>query len=155
LLVRAFLWLGLIEAGLAFSGFFLTLAFSSESAIWGANLHVWLPDLLPLGAFPTYFLAITVYHAGVVMTQVGNTFAVRSEINRGRSLGWLSNPYLFGAVGVEIVLILLLIYNPTLASAFQHVPLPKTFWIWLAMYPFILYTLDWIQKAILRWRRNK
>jgi magnesium-transporting ATPase (P-type) len=67
------------------------------------------------------------FHAGVVMAQVGNAFATRSEINRSRSLGWWSNRFLLVGVGVEIGLIILLIYLSPLAYIFQHAPLPPIF----------------------------
>jgi len=155
LLLRSMAWLGLIEAGLAFSGFFLVLSFGSPRAIWLSDLRAWLPALRALDTYPAYLLAITMYHAGVVMAQVGNAFAVRSEIHRGRSLGWLSNPYLFSSVGVEIGLIILLIYFHPLAAIFRHVPLPAVFWVWLGMYPLVLYCLDWIRKGIIRRRLEK
>jgi magnesium-transporting ATPase (P-type) len=97
-----------------------------------------------------YILAVTVYHAGVVMAQVGNAFASRTEVNRGRSLGWLSNRYLLMGVAVEIVLILTLIYQPMLARLFQHTPIPPVLWLWLGLYAPAIYSLDWIWKAIKR-----
>ncbi|HJW91794.1 MAG TPA: cation-transporting P-type ATPase [Anaerolineales bacterium] len=146
LLVRAFLWLGLIETILAFSGFFLIHAISGVGATWPLDFQARVPALGSLEVNPTLLLAITVYHAGVVMAQVGNVFASRSEINRGRSLGWLSNRFLFIGVAVEIGLIIALIYLPPLAVVFQHVPLPPILWLWLGTYPLILYSLEWVRK---------
>jgi magnesium-transporting ATPase (P-type) len=96
-------------------------------------------------------LAVTVFHAGVVMAQVGNAFACRTEKERGRSLGWLSNRLLLLGVFVEIVIILALIYIPPLAAAFEHVPLPPFFWVGLAFYGPVLYSLDWLRKGVVRW----
>jgi Ca2+-transporting ATPase len=143
---RAFLWLGLIEAALAFSGFALIYGLPGMAALWSR----WLPGLAALPLAQRYILAVTAYHAGVVMAQVGNAFASRTEVNRGRSLGWLSNRYLLAGVLVEIALILALIYQPALARLFQHAPLPPAVWLWLGLYAPALYTLDWIRKAIKR-----
>jgi magnesium-transporting ATPase (P-type) len=95
-------------------------------------------------------LAVTTFHAGVVMAQVGNAFACRTEKARGRHLGWLSNRFLLLGVFVEIVIILILIYFPPLAKIFNHQPLPPYFWIGLGLYPFVLYGLDWIRKGFVR-----
>ncbi|HJS29447.1 MAG TPA: cation-transporting P-type ATPase [Anaerolineales bacterium] len=160
LLLRAFAWLGPLEAVLAFSGFFLVYAIQNQEIILSfsagriSDLPAMLPSLFEGQAIPTYLTAITIFNAGVVMAQVGNAFAVRSEINTGRSLGWFSNRFLLVGVGVEIGLILLFIYFPPLASIFQHVPLPAAAWLWLVFYPFILYGLEWIRKSTLRrWLR--
>jgi Ca2+-transporting ATPase len=153
LLLRAFLWLGLIETGLAFSGFFLVYALSGNFALLDRFPESAL-GLGLVGVYPVHLLAITVYHAGVVMAQTGNAFACRSEVNQGRRLGWTSNRFLIWGVGVEIGLIMLLIYLPPLASVFQHAPLPPVFWLWLALYPLILYSLEWIRKSLARRQRQ-
>ena len=144
LLWRAFLWLGLIEAVLCYSGFFLVYR--------SADLN--LPDQLGsiLNMHPTQvdLLAMTVFFSGVVMAQVGNAFACRTEVNRGRALGWMSNRFLLFGVVTEIVMILGLIYFPPLARAFNHVPLPLLWWIWIAPYGLVLYGLDWIRKWLIR-----
>jgi P-type Ca2+ transporter type 2C len=155
LLARAFLWLGLIETGLAFSGFFLVYAMFSADNIWNQYLPVMA--LFPGGLdFPRLpLLAMTVYHAGVVMVQVGNVFATRSETNRGRRLGWFSNRFLVMGVGIEIALIITLIYLHPLAIIFQHIPLPLVFWLWLGLYPLALYSLEWIRKQWVRMIKYK
>jgi Ca2+-transporting ATPase len=153
LLVRAFFWLGLIETSLAFSGFFLVYALSGNFALLER-----LPESAAgfglIGFYPTHLLAITVYHAGVVMAQVGNAFACRSEVNGGRWVGWTNNRFLIWGVGAEIGLIMLLIYVPPLARVFQHAPLPPIFWLWLGLYPFTLYSLEWVRKSFARWQRQ-
>jgi len=154
LLVRAFLWLGLIETALAFSGFFLVYALSGNLALLaGLPAQATLRNLVDV--FPVQLLAITVYHAGVVLAQAGNAFACRSEVNRGRALGWTTNRFLIGGVGAEIGLIMLLIYIRPLAGVFQHVPLPLIFWLWLGLYPFVLYSLERLRKGLARRRQQR
>jgi Ca2+-transporting ATPase len=156
LLLRAFFWLGPIEAILAFSGFFLVFTIygqnpafplsSSGSGSWQTVLASMSENM----ANPVYLLAMTIYLVGVVLAQVGNAFAARSETNRSRSLGWFSNRFLLVGTGLEILLIIFLIYYRSLAGLFQHVPLPLVFWLWLALYPVILYNLEWIRKGVVR-----
>ena len=153
LLARAFLWLGLIETALAFSGFFLVYALSGKFSLL-ASLPAQGALRNLVDAYPIQLLAITVYHAGVVLAQAGNAFACRSEVNRGRSLGWTSNSFLIWGVGAEIGLILLLIYFRPLASIFQHAPLPPILWLWLGLYPFVLYSLEWTRKSLVRRKRQ-
>ena len=153
LMLRAFLWLGLIEAALCYTGFFLVYAASGNAALSGLP---WLgsfsiPQLLNIPAEQVALVAVTVFHAGVVTSQVGNVFACRTEKARGRHLGWLSNRLLLGGVAIELVIILCLIYIPSLAQIFDHVPLPAYFWVFLGLYAPILYSLDWIRKGLVRW----
>lgn len=156
LIWRAFAWLGLIETGLAYSGFFLVYHLAGSSG-WipainfrGSDLPVMLQWLNVTNVSATNAVAVTTFHAGVVMAQVGNAFACRSEVQCGSRLGWLSNRFLIVGVLVEIALIVLLIYVDPLASIFGHAALPSALWLWLAVYPFALYGLEWIRKAIVR-----
>ncbi len=144
LLRRAFLWLGPIEALLCYSGFFLV------HQAQGLGLPGYFGALLSADPQQVDLLAMTVFFSGVVMSQVGNAFACRTEVHRGRSLGWTSNRFLLFGIAVEIVLVLVLVYFPPLAAALDHVPLPLAWWAWLAPYGLVLYSLDWIRKSLLR-----
>ena len=95
-------------------------------------------------------VAITVFHAGVVMSQVGNAFACRSSKIRSTYLGWLSNGYLLLGVAIEIAVIVALIYVPVLGNAFNHSELPAQYWLGLGLFGPVLYSLEWIRKAISR-----
>jgi len=152
LVARAFLWLGPIEAALCFACFFSVYRLAGYTNLLQLPRVDWLPfaQRLAMPAGRVYILATTVFHAGVVMAQVGNAFACRTEKARGRQLGWLRNRFLLAGVGVELGLILLLIYVPALATRFEHLPLPAAWWAGLAIYPFVLYGLDRLRKSLLR-----
>src|SRR3990170_893619 len=151
LLARAFLWLGGIEALLCYIGFFYVYHLSGQNEFLLPPVFdlIKIPGLLD-GVSEVHLLAITVFHAGVVMAQVGNAFACRTERERGRRLGWLSNRFLLWGILAEIVIILVLIYFPPLARTFNHVPLPPIFWVGLSLYAPVLYSLDWIRKSVVR-----
>lgn len=153
---RAFLWLGLIETLLAYSGFLLVyILFQPDRFPALAALTERIQALLPvaesLAPDAARLLAVSVFHTGVVMAQAGNAFACRTATHHGRALGWFSNPFLWGSVVVEVLIILALIYTPPLASAFDHVQIPAFLWYWLASYPFILYGLDTLRKRLAHW----
>jgi magnesium-transporting ATPase (P-type) len=153
LLVRSFLWLGMIEAILCYIGFFSVYLFSGN---WGF-LHLPIPPL----PFPPFLklsltepvargMAITVFHAGVVLSQVGNAFACRSEKLRNTRLGWGTNRFLILSVLIELLGIWSIINYEFLAKNFEHVYIPLRYWIGLALFPLILYSLEWIRKVIVR-----
>jgi Ca2+-transporting ATPase len=160
LLVRAFLWLGLIEALMCYAGFISVYVLSGNSLELSLGIPGWLQGIR-LGekiAFPSgvglTLLATTVYHAGVVMAQVGNVFACRSETRRASPLGIASHRYLWLGIGVEIIAILLMVYWPPLQDVLEHQPIPPEFWAWLLTYPLILYSADWINKRLIPRRKS-
>jgi magnesium-transporting ATPase (P-type) len=148
------LWMGLLEAILCFGGFLaiFTLAGLNEqiglSFLSGLNippgwkLSLTLPQAI--------LLASTVYHAGVVTAQVGNALACRSDHMRSSFLGWLSNGYLLGAIFIELVGIVSIVYVPFLAKIFMHMAIPAWMWVGLASYALIIYSVEWIRKSVLR-----
>ena len=157
LLWRAF-WLGMIEATMCFAGFLSVFIFS------GHVQRIGLAFLAPLASLVDFHLTIpfgnalllasTVYHAGVVTSQVGNVLACRSDRSRSSSIGWLSNKYLWISILLEVAGILALIYVPFLARIFNHVALPAWMWIGLSLNALVIYSIEWIRKAIMRRTRN-
>jgi Ca2+-transporting ATPase len=150
LLQRAFLWLGLIEAGLCFLAFYFIDNWLNLPTF--QSLHALI--FSTISHTSQHNLAISVYYAGVVMAQVGNAFACRTDRNRGRFLGWLSNPSLLRGIAVELVILLGLIYIQPLANLFGHIAIPPILWIGLILFPLIIYSLDWIRKMFVRWRER-
>jgi magnesium-transporting ATPase (P-type) len=153
LLWRAF-WLGMIEAMLCFAGFLAVFIFSG-------HIHrIGLAFLAPLASLVNFrlnipfeqamLLAATVYHAGVVTSQVGNALACRSDRLRSSSIGWLSNKYLWISILLEIAGIVAIIYIPFFAAIFKHVALPAWMWLGLGLNALVLYSIEWIRKAIMR-----
>ncbi len=148
------LWLGSIEAGLCYTGFFAVYLLSGNAAVLQIPLLNLVPVIeglrLMIAPDQVYRVASTVFHAGVVMSQVGNAFACRSSKTRSTYLGWLSNRYLLLGIAIEIVVIVALIYIPVLGSAFNHARLPARYWFGLCLFGPVLYSLEWIRKAISR-----
>jgi Ca2+-transporting ATPase len=153
LLSRA-LWLGLIEATLCFSGFLSIFIVSGHVNEIGlaflAPLASWIDFRLSLSFNQALILAATVYHAGVVTSQIGNALACRSDHMRSSALGWLSNKYLWIGILIELFGIYSIIYIPFLADIFNHAPLLSWMWIGLAFNTIIIYSVEWIRKAIVR-----
>lgn len=116
LLLRAYAFLGLIEAGIAMGGFFLYLY--SQGWKWGSPLD-WSSLL--------YKEATTVTFAGIVAAQVANVFACRSDRISAFRLGWFSNPLILVGVFVELTILFLMIYSPLGQMVFGTASIPA--WI--------------------------
>ena len=116
LLLRAYLFLGLIESIVAMSGFFLYL--SSQGWTWGAHLD-W--------SSPLYKEATTVTFAGIVLAQVANVFACRSDRLSATRSGWFSNPLILWGIAIELILLAGITYTPIGHDIFGTGPVPA--WI--------------------------
>jgi sodium/potassium-transporting ATPase subunit alpha len=113
LLMRAYLYLGLIEAMIAMGGFFLYL--STHGWTWGAQLD-W--------SSPLYKEATTVTLAAIVFAQVTNVWVCRSDRYSVLRLSWLSNPLIISGIIFELAMLLLLIYTPLGHDLFGTSSLP-------------------------------
>jgi sodium/potassium-transporting ATPase subunit alpha len=116
LLLRAYLFLGIIEAVVAMAGFFLYL--NSQGWTWGTTVD-WSSSL--------YKEATTVTFAGIVLAQVANVFACRSDHLSVVRLGWRTNPLIVWGILTEIPILTLIIYTPIGNDIFGTGPLPA--WI--------------------------
>lgn len=117
LLLRAYLFLGLIEAALAMGAFFWFL--HRQGWTWGMPLD-W--------SDPLYHQATAVTFATIVMVQVANVFACRSERVSAFRLGLFTNQLLLWGIVVEVALLLLIIYAPAAQTLFGTRALP--IWVW-------------------------
>jgi magnesium-transporting ATPase (P-type) len=142
-LLRAYAWLGAIEAGLAMLAFFLTY--------WLAG---WRPGQPMAEAGALYLTATTMTLAGIVASQVGNVFACRGATESVFRIGLLGNRLLLFGVGVEIGLLLALIYLPPLAATFGLAPLQPVHWLVLAAFGPLLLLLEEGRKAVRRGARG-
>jgi len=158
LIGRSFLWLGLIEAALSFAAFFAVYYYSGYWHLLGMP-PIHLPEIpwliLRLPEQSVHITAITAYHISVVFAQVGNAFASRSEKQRLSHIGWFSNKYLWFGILLEIFTIIMIVNVPSIAVLFEHHPLPIGYWLLISTFPFVLYSLEWVRKFIVRLLFNK
>jgi magnesium-transporting ATPase (P-type) len=97
-----------------------------------------------------YVLATTMFHAGVITTQIGNALACRTERTSVFSIGLFSNRFLLLGFLVELTLIVILIYARPFQTIFEHGPLPLRFWALLALYAPVMLLAEEGRKAIAR-----
>lgn len=113
ILLRAYLFLGVIEAAVAMGGFFLFLY--SQGWTWGTHLD-W--------SSPVYRQATTVTFVGIVLAQVANVFACRSDHLSVSKLGWRTNPLIWWGILTELIILSLIAYTPIGNEIFGTSPLP-------------------------------
>lgn len=140
-LARAYGFLGVIEAIAAFSGFF-----------WVYWTFGWRPGDPLAASGPVYVLASTMTFAAIVFSQIGNGFAVRTERASVFSVGLFSNRLLLYGIVAEVVLLILLTTVPFLQPIFNTTTLRPIDWLFLLIWPPVIFLADEARKYIVRRR---
>lgn len=164
LLVRAFLWLGMLESLAALGAFY---AVYWSQGYWGQLLD------LP-GSGLLYQAATTATLAAVVLAQVGNLFVHRADersifkslLPAGKGFAVAlpgnaeaphrpdRNSLVWIGITVELALLAAIIYLPWLQGVFGTTPFPMRCWLVLALYAPAIILADELRKVgvILCWR---
>ena len=142
MLVRAWLFLGLITAALAMFSYFQVMV----DAGWhpgdpvgpGSPLH------------HAYLQATTTTFLAIVVCQIGTAFAARTDRASLRSVGVFSNQLLLWGIAFELVFAALVVTVPALQAAFgTAVPSLRSLLI-LVPFPFVVWGADEVRRAVLR-----
>jgi Ca2+-transporting ATPase len=137
-LLRAYAWLGLIEAVLSLSGYFFVY--------WVSG---WRPGMPLVASGKIYLQATTMSLAGIVFGQIGNVFACRSNRQSAFRPGWTSNRMLLAGIGVELLLLLSLMYVPPLRDIFGLHPLGPVHWLLLGTFGPLLLLMEELRKRVM------
>jgi magnesium-transporting ATPase (P-type) len=144
LLVRSLLWLGIPEGLVGMAMFYARFWTSGYGGQW-----LDLPD-----AGSLYLSACAMALAGVVMAQVGNVFAHRTDRESVFRVGWLSNRLIWVGVATELVIVVAVVYAPPLQAIVGTEAFPVIAWLPLVALSPLLMLLDEARKAVVR-RRDR
>jgi magnesium-transporting ATPase (P-type) len=135
-LLHSLLFLGLIEAFAGLFGYF-----------WGNYLSGWRPGLMlaPPGT-SAYVLATTMTLVAIVMTQVGNVIACKTDRLSILKVDFLANRLVFVGLAVELSIILLVVYVPFLNWVFGTAPLSGREWFVLFLFAPLILILEELRK---------
>ncbi|MCS6926891.1 MAG: cation-transporting P-type ATPase [Candidatus Binatia bacterium] len=142
LLVRAYFWLGILQSLAAMTAFYFLYW---TNGYWGQ----WL-DLPASG--PLYRAATAMTLAAVVVTQIGNLFAQRTEHMSVVRIDLWNNWLLWGGIATELTLVFLIIYVPFLQEIFGTAAFPLRNWVFLLAWAPSLLVADELRKACVRRR---
>ncbi len=144
MLLRAWLFLGLICALLAMAGFFFVLL----RAGWHPGDPVGHGDPL----HHAYLTATTMTFFGMIAGQIGTAFAARTEHASLRSVGVFTNPLLLWGIAFELALAALLIYAPPFQSLLATAALSPAELLFALPFPFIVWGADELRRYLIRRR---
>ncbi len=142
MLVRAWLFLGAMVAGLSLAGYFYVMT--------RAGWHLGDPVGPGHPLHHAYLQATTMTFVGMMAGQIGTAFAVRTRRASLRSIGVFSNRYLLGGIVGELVLAAVFVYAPPLQSLLGTAALPLHDLVILLPYPFIVWGADELRRLLLR-----
>jgi calcium-translocating P-type ATPase len=147
MLLRAWLFLGLIAATLQMGAFFLVLTQAGwhpgDATGPGSPLH------------HAYLQATTMTFLSMVVAQIGTAFAARTERASLRSVGVFSNRPLLAGIVVELALAAAIIYLPPLQRLLSTAALPPHLLLVTLPFPFIVWGADELRRYVLRRRTDR
>lgn len=139
LALRAYLFLGLIEAAAAMAAFFFVL----YGAGWRYGTALGVHD-------PLYLQATTACLAAITVMQVVNVFLCRSSTRSLFATGISGNPLILWGVALELGLILLIIYTPWGQAVFGTAPLSMEIWLFMLPLALGMLVMEEARKRIVR-----
>jgi sodium/potassium-transporting ATPase subunit alpha len=143
-LLRAYLWLGLIQAAVSMAAFFFVLHLGGWQ--WGESLA---------RHDPLYLTATTACLAAIVSAQLANLFVCRDPLSAAWRLPLRNNPMLLIGIVSELVLLALIVYTPLGQLLFGTAPLAADLWPIFAAAAGTLFVLEEGRKALVRRRASK
>jgi magnesium-transporting ATPase (P-type) len=141
-LARVYGFVGLLEgiAGMA-------------SFLFAYLLGGWRPGAPLPSSGPLYVEATTMTQTGIVMGQVGAGMAMRTNRRSVFSIGLLPNRFLLVGIAFELALAAALVYVPGLNGVFHQSPIGPWHWLFLLVWPPVVFGAEEARKAFVR-RRN-
>ena len=143
LLLRAYLFLGLLEASAAMTAYYLVL--HSGGWAWGEALGI--HDTL-------YQQATTACLASIIIMQIVNVFLCKTPDRTLFGSAIFSNRLILWGVTLEIILILVIIYTPWGQMIFGTAPIPLSIWLFMLPFGAAMLLLEEVRKwASIKWLR--
>ena len=143
LALRAYLFLGLIEAAAAMAAFFFVL----HGAGWKYGQNLATKD-------PVYLQATTACLSAIILMQIVNVFLCRSATRSTFSTGLRGNTMIILGVISEIAILLLINYSPWGNSLLGTAPIGAAVWAFIVPFGAGMFILEELRKWLTRVRNE-
>ncbi len=137
--LRGYVFLGLIEAVLVRSGYFWVL--------YSGGWH--FGQTLPFSD-PLYIKATTIVFVGIVMGQIGNLLTIQTTRTSVFKIGVFKNNWIIRGIIFEVVVVLAILYIPQLQGIFGTAPLGLIEWLYVITFIPIMFLADELRKYLIR-----
>lgn len=138
LFVKAFLYYGMLEAGISLGAYFYV-----------NYLNGW-PSVPLASEGAVYMAATTMSLASIVFCQIGIVMNARTEKESIFTVGVFSNKKILLGIFAEIVILILIIYVPFLQKVFGTSTIGIKEWIFLISIPAPLIAIEELRKLLIR-----
>jgi magnesium-transporting ATPase (P-type) len=142
LLLRAYAWLGGMEAVAAMSAFFFVL--TTGGWMYGDRLSA---------IDPLYLQATTACLSAIIVMQVVNVFLCRDNRASAFSFGLFSNPLILVGIAAEVALIVFIDYSSWGNRLFATAPIPLDVWLYVIPFAVGMLAMEEARKWIVRRRQ--
>jgi calcium-translocating P-type ATPase len=139
LLLRAYGWLGVLEAAAAMTAFFFVL----RAAGWHYGETLAHTD-------PLYLQATTACLSAIIVMQVANLFLCRSDHASAFEWRVFRNRLLFLGLATEIALILAIVYTSSGNLLFGTAPISVSVWLFVLPFALAMLVLEELRKMAVR-----
>lgn len=139
LLLRSYLWLGLMQAAAAMTAYWLVL----QNGGWRFGEQLAVHD-------PLYLQATTACLSAIVVMQVVNVFVCRDPRQSVLSGSLAGNKLILAGIAVEALLICFIDYTPWGNRVFGTTPLPLVTWLWMLPLAAAMLALEEARKWVVR-----
>jgi magnesium-transporting ATPase (P-type) len=143
LMLRAYLFLGVMEAAAAMAAFFFVL----QGGGWEYGQHLAMDS-------PLYLQATTATLAAIIVMQMANLFLCRDPLRSAFAGGLGANPLIFQGLALELGLILAIAYTAWGNRLFGSAPIGWEVWLFALPFALAMVALEEGRKALLRRRRG-
>jgi P-type Ca2+ transporter type 2C len=138
-ILRGYIFLGIIEAALVMSGYFWVLF--SGGWNWGQQLPF---------TDPLYLKATTMVFAGIVLAQMGNLLGSQTSRTSVFEVGVFKNKWILRGIAFSVTVLLAIVYIPPLQGIFGTTTLGLYEWLYLLTFVPIMFLADEVRKYLIR-----
>lgn len=141
-LFRGYIVLGLLNTAAVLSVYYFIL----YEGGWRPGMSLEPNDTTFLN--PLHLKAMTVVFVGIVVMQIANVFACRSEKYSMFKIGFFNNRLIFWGIIFELIFTAILIYTPFFQKIFQTTGLGVREWIILFAFMVVIFFLEELRKGM-------
>jgi magnesium-transporting ATPase (P-type) len=141
---RGYIFLGLLASAAVVISYFLVL----RAGGWKLGMQLEPDDTIFTNLL--HLKAITMVFAGIVVIQIANVFACRSEKHSAFRIGLFSNKLILWGIGFEVIFVAALVYVPPLQRIFNTIGLGLKDWGLLSIFMVIIFGLEELRKKMAR-----
>jgi magnesium-transporting ATPase (P-type) len=139
LLLRAYCFLGVLEAVIAMAAYFFVL--HSGGWQWGESME---------SQMPLYLQATTACFSGIIIAQIVNVFLCKTPERSVFNTPLFDNHIILWGIVLEIALIVVIIYTPWGNVIFGTMPLALEVWLFMLPLALGMLLLEEIRKFVVK-----